>query len=73
VAAGEHGLGFEIEGAQQLALPAVPDPGADGADVATVRIRSSLRRSGLCTMAAKSRMVLKSLRSRIWAKLLMTR
>ncbi len=29
----QHGLGFEIELAQQLRLPAVPDAGADGLDV----------------------------------------
>ena len=32
-AAGEHRLGLVIERAQQLRFPAVPHPGADGADV----------------------------------------
>jgi hypothetical protein len=33
VTARQHRLGLEIQGAQQLALPAVPDPRPDGADV----------------------------------------
>ena len=33
-AAGEQQFGFVVEGAQQLALPAVPDPRPDAADVA---------------------------------------
>ena len=33
VPAGHHRLGLVVERAQQLALPAVPDAGADGADV----------------------------------------
>ena len=33
MAAAEHHLGFPVEVAQQLPLPAVPDAGADGADI----------------------------------------
>ena len=68
MAAAEQRLGLEIERAQQLALPAGPHPWPHGADDRPRSAASrSFSRSRLCTRSAKSRMVLGSFRSRLWA------
>jgi hypothetical protein len=66
-AAAEHRLGGAIELAHQLALPAVPDARAHGADVGDGQHQQQAQPLRVSTMRAKSATVRGSETSRFWA------
>ncbi len=65
VAQAQHLFGGVVKIGEQLALPPVPRPGPTARMSTMVSRRSKRSRSGLCTVSQKSRIVLKSDRSRL--------